>query len=555
MKRNRLRPARRAALALALLFLPVAAFAAIGDTLQSFPAPSPCPTGLALHRGSLWSADWETGKLYETDRSSGALRGEIEAPCHRPEGLASDGELLYVADYESALIFGLDTETGLTVRSFPSPESAPRGLAFGGGSLWILDDGTDRIYEASPEDGTILNYYAAPHKYCRGLAHDGERLWVTDRILDELYAVRPSDGAVLFLVKTPGPFPVGLAFGEGALWLSDFGTRRIHRLRTRADLPYRVTDEITRDIRFRHVVRNEGEGTITETSIRLAVPADSLENQSLVDDILWEPEPDRFTADRWGQPIALFGFRDVPPGGEVSAGYRARVRLGEVHYAFYPEDVGGLDRVPREIAEPNLAPTSRLQMDRELVRATAREIVGDETNPYWIARKIFDWVRDKLEYERVGGWDVPTTLIQRGTGSCSEYAFLYIALCRAAGLPARYEASVVVRGDDASIDDVYHRWCEVYLPGVGWFPVDPSGGDNEWPADQARYFGGLSNRFLITTHGGGDSEYLGWDYNAHAVWTYRGRGAVRSEGYGVWSPVEERESGGDAAETTRSTGD
>jgi hypothetical protein len=107
------------------------------------------------------------------------------------------------------------------------------------------------------------------------------------------------------------------------------------------------------------------------------------------------------------------------------------------------------------------------------------------------------------------------------------------------GLPARYEGSVVVRGDDASMDDVYHRWCEVYLPGIGWMPVDPSGGDREWPADQARYFGGLANRFLITTHGSGDSEYLSWSYNGHATYTYQGRGTVTEEAYGVWSPVPE----------------
>ena len=105
----------------------------------------------------------------------------------------------------------------------------------------------------------------------------------------------------------------------------------------------------------------------------------------------------------------------------------------------------------------------------------------------------------------------------------------------------RYEASVVVRGDDASMDDVYHRWCQIYLPGIGWMPVDPSGGDQEWPADQARYFGGLANRFLITTHGGGDSKELGWDYNAHATWTFQGQGVVHEEGYGVWSPVAEED--------------
>jgi transglutaminase-like putative cysteine protease len=278
---------------------------------------------------------------------------------------------------------------------------------------------------------------------------------------------------------------------------------------------------------------------ITDAFIALAVPYESLENQRLVGGVRWTAEPDLLTRDRWEQPVGIFRFTNVRPAEEVAAEYRVRVELGELHYAFYPEDVGGLDRIPAAIRETYTAPTSRLQLDREEISKTAREVVGDEANPYWIARKIFDWVNEKLEYDRVGGWDVPTTLIKRGTGSCSEYAFLYIALCRAAGLPARYEGSVVVRGDDASVDDVYHRWCEVYLPDVGWMPVDPSGGDQAWPADQARYFGGLANRFLITTHGGGDSEHLGWDYNGHAEYEYRGRVSVHEEGYAVWSPVPE----------------
>ena len=60
------------------------------------------------------------------------------------------------------------------------------------------------------------------------------------------------------------------------------------------------------------------------------------------------------------------------------------------------------------------------------------------------------------------------------------------------------------------------RIPKVYLPGYGWVPVDANRGDAESPADQARGFGRLSNRFLITTQGGGDSALLGWGYNSFA---------------------------------------
>ena len=139
----------------------------------------------------------------------------------------------------------------------------------------------------------------------------------------------------------------------------------------------------------------------------------------------------------------------------------------------------------------------------------------------------------------IGGWDVPEVVMKRGSGSCSEYTFSFIALCRAAGLPARYQGSIVVRGDDASVDEAFHRWAQVYLPNYGWVPVDANRGDARSPADQARGFGELSNRFLITTESGGDSEYLAWGYNSHATWKATGYCKVEEENLGFWEPLEE----------------
>jgi len=102
-----------------------------------------------------------------------------------------------------------------------------------------------------------------------------------------------------------------------------------------------------------------------------------------------------------------------------------------------------------------------------------------EKNPYWIARNIFDHVRKTLECKLEGGWNTAPVVLERGTGSCSEYSFCFIALCRAAGLPARYVGSIVVQGDDACLDGVFHRWPQVYLPSDGWIDIDPQGGDKK----------------------------------------------------------------------------
>jgi NADH-quinone oxidoreductase subunit E len=67
-----------------------------------------------------------------------------------------------------------------------------------------------------------------------------------------------------------------------------------------------------------------------------------------------------------------------------------------------------------------------------------------------MVRRIARYIQARMTYELSGGWNVAPTVLERGTGSCSEYTFLMIAMCRAAGVPARYVGSIVVRGDDAS---------------------------------------------------------------------------------------------------------
>ncbi|MBW2277596.1 MAG: transglutaminase domain-containing protein, partial [Deltaproteobacteria bacterium] len=163
-----------------------------------------------------------------------------------------------------------------------------------------------------------------------------------------------------------------------------------------------------------------------------------------------------------------------------------------------------------------------------------------ERRPYWMVRKIARYIGENMEYELAGGWNIAPTVIDRGTGSCSEYTFVFIAMCRAAGIPARYAGALVIRGDNASTDDVFHRWAEVYLPGYGWVPADAQAADNPSPEKQGEGLGSLANRFVITTWGGGDSKYIGWDYNSKATWTCEGRCQVDDLHLADWYPADKR---------------
>jgi transglutaminase-like putative cysteine protease len=60
-------------------------------------------------------------------------------------------------------------------------------------------------------------------------------------------------------------------------------------------------------------------------------------------------------------------------------------------------------------------------------------------------------------------------------GSCRDYAVLFIEVCRAIGLAARF-VSGYQEGDLNSDDRQLHAWAEVYLPGAGWRGYDPTNG-------------------------------------------------------------------------------
>lgn len=60
-------------------------------------------------------------------------------------------------------------------------------------------------------------------------------------------------------------------------------------------------------------------------------------------------------------------------------------------------------------------------------------------------------------------------------GSCRDFTVLFMEVCRAIGLAARF-VSGYQEGDLDSTDRHLHAWAEIYLPGAGWRGYDPTQG-------------------------------------------------------------------------------
>jgi transglutaminase-like putative cysteine protease len=444
---------------------------------------------------------------------------------------------LWNVDALEAKIYRIRTRDGLVTRTIPAPVELPRALAYDGNALWVSDDEGKTIHRVDPEDGTTIREVPFPGKSVDGLAWDGRYLWIADRLADKFYAVDPESGEVVVALRSPGPHPIGLGWSGKELIGVDYQSDRITFVR-RNDTKFLVAED-PRDawVVLTHQVRNFGPDPLDSLDVFMAIPSGEA-GQVLKERPRFDPKPEETLTDPWGQKVGRFSFRDLPAGQTATVRMKVHLLTHTVHYTVYPEKVQSLWKIPAEIRRKYLVDAPKYDIKHPIIRKAVADAVGAEKNPYWIARKIYRYVHDHMHYERVGGWDVAPKLLERGSGSCSEYSYVFISLCRAAGLPARYAGALVVRRDDASWDDVFHRWVEVYLPPYGWIPVDPSRGDKTNEAERGDSFGHKYHDFLVTTHGGGGSSALGWSYNHNERYTCKGRCKVDVEVVAEWAPEE-----------------
>ena len=103
-------------------------------------------------------------------------------------------------------------------------------------------------------------------------------------------------------------------------------------------------------------------------------------------------------------------------------------------------------------------------------------------------RAAFDWVRGHLQavgHDQTdrGALDA----LEQKNGDCTEYAVLFVALCRRAGIPARAMGGYMVSPNAVLHPAWRHNWAESYLDGR-WHIADP----------QAEIIGELEERYVAT---------------------------------------------------------
>jgi len=74
------------------------------------------------------------------------------------------------------------------------------------------------------------------------------------------------------------------------------------------------------------------------------------------------------------------------------------------------------------------------------------------------------------------GVQSPALTITRGSGSCRDFAALFLDACRLLGLASRFVTGYHTSYANEAGAGSTHAWAEVYLPGPGWKGFDPTAG-------------------------------------------------------------------------------
>jgi len=116
---------------------------------------------------------------------------------------------------------------------------------------------------------------------------------------------------------------------------------------------------------------------------------------------------------------------------------------------------------------------------------------------FWVAGQVvetyllLEWINKAIatgfsyQQREEPGVQTPATTLANRSGSCRDFATLFIEACHCLGLAARFVSGYQYSPSLLKDQGATHAWAEVYLPGAGWKGFDSTTGkvvDNNYIA-------------------------------------------------------------------------
>ena len=138
------------------------------------------------------------------------------------------------------------------------------------------------------------------------------------------------------------------------------------------------------------------------------------------------------------------------------------------------------------------------------IRELAAEIAGDEKDPLRLARRVYDYICERIRYSYVRDYllieNIPEFVLMNGYGDCGTMGLAFITLCRVLGIPAKWQSGSACYPDSIGS----HDWTQFYIAPYGWLYCDPSYGEGAARSGNEirrnHYFGNLDPYRLVASN-------------------------------------------------------
>ncbi len=217
----------------------------------------------------------------------------------------------------------------------------------------------------------------------------------------------------------------------------------------------------------------------------------------------------RTFSDEYGNQFAEFDFSDMPPGAEIPVEIQYQVAVNQLAY--------NLTNCEGELPDLYTQPELHIESDNPQTIDLARQLSQGKHSACEKIEAIYNYIGNHLVYSYNGAsWGAQAALGEMGA-DCTEYSSLMIALSRAMGIPAQYfEGVLYLSKVTEGLARTEHAWLQVYLPGMGWAPMDPTMGRS--PQNRRDYFARIPPDHIIVTRGRNPSTLRGASYFTHLYW-------------------------------------
>lgn len=115
-----------------------------------------------------------------------------------------------------------------------------------------------------------------------------------------------------------------------------------------------------------------------------------------------------------------------------------------------------------------------------LARWVEQFVMARPTDTLSLLKDISNGITAQIAYQsrETEGTQGPLETLDRGWGSCRDFAVLFAEAARTLGFGARIVSGYLFNPDGDQIGSMdagsTHAWVEVFVPGAGWIPFDPT---------------------------------------------------------------------------------